>query len=59
MGEKFEDIFHYINQAFASILPEKYETINREQDLGKEGLRQAKESYNPVDFVKKNKVRSQ
>jgi hypothetical protein len=45
--------------AFASILPQKYETINREQDLGKDGLRQAKESYNPVGFVKKNKVRSQ
>ena len=59
LKDEFKGIFQYINQAFASILPQKYETINREQDLGNEGLRQAKESYNPVGFVKKNKVRFQ
>jgi hypothetical protein len=59
LKDEFKGIFQFINQAFASILPEKYETINREQDLGNEGLRQAKESYNPVGFVKKNKVGSQ
>ena len=59
LKSEFKGIFQYINQAFASILPQKYETINREQDLGKDGLRQAKESYNPVGFVRKNKVRSQ
>jgi len=46
-------IYQFINQAFASILPEKYETLNREQDLGDPGLRQAKESYHPAGFVKK------
>ncbi|MDL2210934.1 DUF2156 domain-containing protein, partial [Desulfovibrio sp. OttesenSCG-928-O18] len=30
---------------------------NREQDLDDEGLRKAKESYNPVDYVRKNTVR--
>ena len=49
----FKGIYQFINQAFASILPEKYETVNREQDLGDAGLRQAKESYQPVGFVKK------
>ena len=58
LKDEFKGIFQFINQAFASILPEKYATINREQDLGDEGLRRAKESYNPVGFVKKNKVRS-
>lgn len=58
LRDEFKGIFQFINQAFASILPEKYETINREQDLGDEGLRRAKESYNPVGFIKKNKVRS-
>jgi hypothetical protein len=59
LKEEFKGVFQFINQAFASILPDKYETINREQDLGNEGLRRAKESYNPVGFVKKNKVRFQ
>ena len=55
--EEFKGIYQFINQAFASILPEKYETINREQDLGDPGLRHSKESYNPAGFVKKYKAR--
>jgi hypothetical protein len=51
--ERYRGIYQYVNQAFVSILPEKYELINREQDLGDPGLRQAKESYKPVGFVKK------
>ena len=58
LGEDFKGIYQYINQAFASILPEKYKTVNREQDLGDPGLRHAKMSYRPVDFVKKFKVMS-
>jgi hypothetical protein len=58
LGEDFKGIYQYINQAFASILPEKYETVNREQDLGDPGLRHSKMSYRPVDFVKKYKVKS-
>ncbi|TFG25782.1 MAG: DUF2156 domain-containing protein, partial [Promethearchaeota archaeon] len=27
--------------------------VNREQDLGSEGLRRAKESYKPIDMIKK------
>ena len=56
LGEDLKGIYQYINQAFASILPEKYKTVNREQDLGDPGLRHAKMSYRPVDFVKKYKV---
>jgi hypothetical protein len=51
--EQYRGIYQYVNQAFASILPEKYEQINREQDLGDPGLRQAKESYRPAGFVAK------
>jgi hypothetical protein len=51
--EKYKGIYQFMNKCFASILSEKYETINREQDLGDEGLRQAKESYKPIGFVKK------
>ena len=56
LNEDLKGIYQYVNQAFAAVLPEKYETINREQDLGKPGLRQAKESYHPVGFVKKYKA---
>lgn len=56
LEEGFKGVYQYINQAFASILPEKYKTVNREQDLGDSGLRQAKMGYNPVDFVKKYKA---
>jgi hypothetical protein len=56
--ENFKGVYQYINQAFASILPEKYKTVNREQDLGDPGLRHSKMSYRPVDFVKKYKVMS-
>ncbi len=50
---EFKGLYQFINKAFASILPEKYETINREQDIGDEGLRQAKMTYRPTGFVKK------
>jgi hypothetical protein len=50
---QFKGIYQFINQAFASILPEKYQVLNREQDLGDPGLRQAKESYQPAGFMKK------
>jgi len=52
-ADRYRGIYQFINQAFAAILPEKYESINREQDLGIPGLRQAKESYHPMGFVKK------
>lgn len=53
---QFKGIYQFVNKCFAAILPEKYEYINREQDLGNEGLRQAKMSYRPVGFVKKYRV---
>lgn len=55
--EEYKGIYQFINQSFASILPVKYTYINREQDLGDPGLRQAKMSYRPCGFVKKYTVR--
>ena len=52
-ADRYKGLYQFINQAFAAILPDKYDTINREQDLGDPGLRQAKESYNPVAFIEK------
>jgi hypothetical protein len=48
----YKGIYQYINQEFAKSIPQSITFINREQDLGDEGLRQAKMTYRPVDFVK-------
>lgn len=55
---KFKGIYQFINQAFAQTLPRSYHFINREQDLGDPGLRQAKMTYRPAGFVKKYRVYS-
>ncbi len=52
----YKGVWQFVNQAFAAILPEQYETVNREQDLGNEGLRRAKHSYKPIGYVKKYRV---
>ena len=45
--------YQAINYLFCNDVGVNYTYINREQDLGDEGLRQAKHSYNPVDFSRK------
>ena len=47
----------FINLEFAASLPATYEWINREQDVGEPGLRQAKLTYRPSGFVKKFRAR--
>jgi hypothetical protein len=54
--DRFKGIYQFINQAFAQALPQHYVSINREQDLGDEGLRQAKMTYRPSGFVIKYRV---
>jgi hypothetical protein len=51
--DKYKGIYQFISQSFTAMLPQKYVTVNREQDLGEPGLRRAKQSYNPIGFVKK------
>jgi len=51
--DEYRGIYQFINQAFAESLPRFFTLINREQDLGNEGLRQAKMTYRPCGFVKK------
>jgi hypothetical protein len=50
-------LYQLINMDFARSLPESIALINREQDLGDEGLRQAKLTYRPCGFVKKFRAR--
>ena len=46
-------VYQAINHSFVNHSAEGVQLINREQDMGELGLRQAKETYNPVGFLKK------
>ena len=52
----YDGAFTMINKCFAETLPERCRLINREEDLGLEGLRKAKLSYCPAAIP--NKVRA-
>jgi hypothetical protein len=49
----YEGLYPTINQAFLEHEGSGYTYVNREQDLGEEGLRKAKESYFPHHMVNK------
>lgn len=53
----FKGIYQAINQVFLQRMGSGFAWVNREQDMGDEGLRQAKMSYNPARFVEKYRVR--
>lgn len=50
---EFDGLYPAINQAFLEHHWTSYTYVNREQDLGEEGLRRAKESYFPHHMVHK------
>lgn len=50
-------LYQIINMDFARSLPATCTTMNREQDLGDPGLRQAKLTYRPSGFVRKFRAR--
>ncbi len=52
---KYKGVYQAINNIFLRREGEGFKYVNREQDLGDRGLRQAKLSYNPCCFFKKYK----
>lgn len=55
---EFTGIYQMINQQYLlnSFPDVEVEIVNREDDMGLEGLRRAKESYNPIGFARKYMV---
>ncbi|MDE6446253.1 MAG: GNAT family N-acetyltransferase [Alistipes sp.] len=49
----YEGAFTIINKSFAEHLPGQFAFINREEDLGLDGLRHAKLSYHPAELLHK------
>lgn len=52
----YKGIYQAINQMFLEHSCGNVKTVNREQDLEDAGLRKAKLSYNPIDFIEKFNV---
>lgn len=50
-------LYQFINREFLQEFPEEMKLVNREDDVGMEGLRKAKMSYAPVDFARKYTIR--
>ena len=54
---EYKGAYQAINKLFLENGGRSFKLVNREQDMDEEGLRKAKMSYNPVDFLKKYTVR--
>jgi len=52
----YKGSYQAINQMFLANDDSACDIVNREQDIGDEGLRKAKLSYHPVDYVRKFEV---
>lgn len=50
-------LYQFINREFLQVFPDEMKLVNREDDVGMEGLRRAKMSYCPVDFARKYTIR--
>jgi len=55
--QQVKGAYQAINQMFLDDQGQGFATVNREQDLGDEGLRKAKLSYHPFGFIEKFTLR--
>ena len=53
---QYKGIYQAINQMFLAHSANHFSFVNREQDLNDEGLRKAKLSYLPVEYLRKYRV---
>lgn len=53
---EYKGIYQAMNLQFASHAGAAFKLLDRAQDMGEEGLRQAKMTYLPADFLRKYKV---
>ena len=53
----YPGVYPFLLRSFAQSIPASFTFLNREQDLGIDGLRKAKESWNPAGLVKKYTVK--
>ena len=53
---EYKGIYQAINQMFIAHSAKHFALVNREQDLDDPGLRKAKQSYHPVEFLQKYRV---
>jgi len=54
----YDGVYQVIVQEFAKMFAGDVKYINREEDCGDEGLRRSKQSYRPVDLLKKYSVKA-
>lgn len=50
---EYKGIYQKLNNEFCKLMKDKYKYVNREEDMGLDGLRHAKISYRPCNMVEK------
>jgi len=50
---KFPGIYQFLLHEFVKHIPKEFKFVNREQDLGIEGLRKAKTDLGPIHMIEK------
>ena len=56
-GDEYTGIYQALNCLFLERQGRSYRQVNREEDMGSPGLRDAKLSYHPDSFIKKYRIR--